>query len=193
MAGEVSRKRVVVLGCGPTGLFAVAIAKICGAAQIIAVDVREFRLGLAKRMGADVVLDSTKVDLVARIQELTHGRGADVVLEMSGNARAIEDGLRGLGRGGDFRFFGVPSDRISIDVARDIIFKGAHVRGIIGRRIYDTWFDTTGLLEAGLDLGPIVTHRLALEEYERAFELIRAGDCGKVVLFPNGPLDRVPG
>lgn len=186
MVADVSRRRVVVFGCGPTGLFSIAIAKICGAAQVIAVDVREYRLALADRIGADVVLDPTQVDLVPKIRELTQGHGADVVLEMSGSPRAVEDGLRSLARGGDFRFFGVPSDRISIDVARDIIFKGAQLRGIIGRRIYETWVDTTGLLQAGLDLEPLVTHRLPLEEYEQAFELIREGNCGKIILFPNG-------
>lgn len=193
MAADVSRKRVLVLGCGPTGLFSVAIAKICGASQIFAVEVREFRRELARRMGADHVLDPTEVDLVPEIRRLTGGHGADVVLEMSGNPRAVEDGLRALSRGGDFRFFGVPSDRLSIDVARDIIFKGAKVRGIIGRKIYETWFDSAGLLAAGLDLEPIVTHRLPLEDYETAFELIREGNCGKVVLFPNGEPESVEG
>jgi len=186
MLNDVSRKQVVVFGCGPTGLFSVAIAKICGAAQVIAVDVRDFRLDLARRIGADQAIDPSQVDLVARIRELTGGNGADVVLEMSGNARAVEDGLRALGRGGDFRFFGVPSDRLSIDVARDIIFKGARISGIIGRRIYETWFDSSGLLQAGLDLEPIVTHRMPLEEYASAFEMIRDGNCGKIILYPNG-------
>jgi len=186
MLNDVSRKQVVVFGCGPTGLFSVAIAKICGAAQVIAVDVRDFRLDLARRIGADQAIDPSQVDLVARIRELTGGHGADVVLEMSGNARAVEDGLRALGRGGDFRFFGVPSDRLSIDVARDIIFKGARISGIIGRRIYETWFDSSGLLQAGLDLEPIVTHRMPLEEYASAFEMIRDGNCGKIILYPNG-------
>jgi len=193
MIKDVSRKRVLVFGCGPTGLFSVAIAKICGASQVIAVDVRDFRLSLAREIGADTVIDPTKVDLVPEVRRLTDGHGADVVMEMSGNARAVEDGFRALSRGGDFRFFGVPSDRLSIDVARDIIFKGAQVQGIIGRQIYETWFDSTGLLAAGLDLAPIITHRLSLEEYETAFELIRDGNCGKIVLFPNGPVSEIAG
>ena len=193
MVHDVSRKRVIVFGCGPTGLFSVAIAKICGAAQVIAVDVRDFRLDLAKKIGADIVLDPTKVDLVAKVRELTGGHGADVVLEMSGNATAVEDGLRVLARGGDFRFFGVPSDRLSIDVGRDIIFKGAHLSGIVGRRIYETWFDATGLLAAGLDLEPLVTHRLALEDFETAFELIKDGNCGKIIMYPNGEVPTAPG
>ena len=192
MVQDVSRKRVVVFGCGPTGLFSVAIAKVCGASQVIAVDVRDFRLDLAKKIGADLVLDPSKVDLVAEIREQTGGHGADVVLEMSGNPRAVEDGLRVLSRGGDFRFFGVPSDRLSIDVARDIIFKGAQVRGIVGRRIYETWFDATGLLAAGLNLEPLVTHKLPLEDFETAFELIRDGNCGKIILYPNGEFAEAP-
>ena len=113
------------------------------------------------------------------------------MLEMSGNEKAIEDGLRSLSRGGDFRFFGVPSDRISVDVARDIIFKGARVQGILGRKVWDTWHDTARLLEAGLDLNPIVTHRLAIEDYQIAFDLIQKGECGKVILYPGGIPDQI--
>ncbi len=186
LAGEISRRHVLVTGCGPTGLFAVAIAKTCGAASVTAVDVQDYRLNLARQLGADHVIDPSKSDLVPLVHELTDGRGADVVLEMSGNEKAIEDGLRCLARGGDYRFFGVPSDRISIDVARDIIFKGAKVQGILGRKVWDTWHDTARLLEAGLDLSPIVTHKLPLEEYETAFDLIRRGECGKIILYPCG-------
>lgn len=186
LAGEVSRRHVMVTGCGPTGLFAVAIAKTCGAASVMAVDVQQYRLNLATELGADQVLNPLECDVVAEIQTATEGRGADVVLEMSGNEKAIEDGLRCLSRGGDFRFFGVPSDRISIDVARDIIFKGAHVQGILGRKVWDTWHDTARLLEAGLDLTPIVTHRFPMDDYEIAFDLIQRGECGKVILYPAG-------
>lgn len=186
LADEVSRRHVLITGCGPTGLFAVAIAKTCGAASVTAVDVQDYRLSLAKHLGADHTLDPMKCDLVTKVQELTDGRGADVVLEMSGNDKAIEDGLRCLSRGGDYRFFGVPSDRISIDVARDIIFKGARVQGILGRKVWDTWHDTARLLEAGLDLSPIITHKLPIEEYETAFDLIQRGECGKIILYPGG-------
>ena len=175
---------VVVFGCGPTGLFAVAIARICGAATVIAVDVNPFRLELARKMGAEHTLNPMDTDLVPAVFDLTGGRGGEVVLEMSGSPRAIEDGLQVLARGGDFRFFGVPSDRVSMDVARDVIFKGAQLRGIIGRRIFETWFDTAGLLEAGLDLSPIVTHKLPLDRFEDAFRLIQEGNCGKIVLYP---------
>ncbi|MEE2882722.1 MAG: L-threonine 3-dehydrogenase [Planctomycetota bacterium] len=190
LAGEVSRRHVMVTGCGPTGLFAVAIAKTCGAASVMAVDVQDYRLDLASKLGADLVLNPLQCDVVPKIHEATEGRGADVVLEMSGNEKAIEDGLRSLSRGGDFRFFGVPSDRISVDVARDIIFKGARVQGILGRKVWDTWHDTARLLEAGLDLNPIVTHRLAIEDYQIAFDLIQKGECGKVILYPDGIPDR---
>jgi threonine 3-dehydrogenase len=186
LAGEVSRRHVMVTGCGPTGLFAVAIAKTCGAASVMAVDVKQYRLDLAAELGADQVFNPLECDVVTEIHGATEGRGADVVLEMSGNEKAIEDGLRSLSRGGDFRFFGVPSDRISIDVARDIIFKGAHVQGILGRKVWDTWHDTARLLEAGLDLTPIVTHRFPMDDYEIAFDLIQRGECGKVILYPAG-------
>ncbi|MGE4633677.1 MAG: L-threonine 3-dehydrogenase [Planctomycetota bacterium] len=186
LAGEVSRRHVMVTGCGPTGLFAVAIAKTCGAASVMAVDVQGYRLNLARELGADQILNPLECDVVPEVYQATEGRGADVVLEMSGNEKAIEDGLRCLSRGGDFRFFGVPSDRISIDVARDIIFKGARVQGILGRKVWDTWHDTGRLLEAGLDLTPIVTHRLSMDDFEVAFDLIQRGECGKVILYPDG-------
>ena len=185
LAAEVSRRHVLVTGCGPTGLFAVAIAKTCGAASVTAVDVQDYRLSLATQLGADHTISPLNCDLVQKVHELTDGRGADVVLEMSGNEQAIEDGLRCLSRGGDYRFFGVPSERISIDVARDIIFKGARLQGILGRKVWDTWHDTARLLEAGLDLTPIVTHKLPLEEFETAFDLIREGKCGKIILYPG--------
>ena len=152
----------------------------------MAVDVKQYRLDLAAELGADQVFNPLECDVVTEIHGATEGRGADVVLEMSGNEKAIEDGLRSLSRGGDFRFFGVPSDRISIDVARDIIFKGAHVQGILGRKVWDTWHDTARLLEAGLDLTPIVTHRFPMDDYEIAFDLIQRGECGKVILYPAG-------
>ena len=186
MAGSVAGKDVLVTGCGPTGLFSMAIARKCGARSVTAVDVQSYRLELAKKLGADEAWNPAEVDLVDAYMKKTEGKGADVVFEMSGNDKAIEDGLRCLARGGDYRFFGVPSDRVSIDLARDVIFKGSRLQGIIGRKVWDTWKDMNRLLEEGLDLSPIVTHKIALEDYETAFELIRDGQCGKVVMFPGG-------
>ncbi|MCI0651411.1 MAG: L-threonine 3-dehydrogenase [Planctomycetes bacterium] len=185
LAGDVSRKKVVVFGCGPTGLFAVAIARLCGAAMVIAIDVNPFRLELARKMGAQHTLNAKQTNVVEAVMDLTQGRGGEVVLEMSGSPQAIQDGLRLLSRGGDFRFFGVPSDRVTLDIARDVIFKGAHIRGVVGRRIFETWFDTKALLEAGLDLNPLVTHRLPLRDFTRAFDLFKEGNCGKIVLYPQ--------
>ena len=162
-----------------------AIARKCGARSVTAVDVQSYRLDLARELGADEAWNPMEVDLVDAYMKKTDGKGADVVFEMSGNDKAIEDGLRCLARGGDFRFFGVPSDRVSVDLARDVIFKGSRLQGIIGRKVWDTWKDMNRLLEEGLDLSPIVTHKIALEDYETAFDLIREGQCGKVVMFPG--------
>jgi len=186
MSGSVAGKDVLVMGCGPTGLFSIAIAKKCGARSVIAVDVQPYRLELAKALGADGAWNPVEVDIVSEYMEKTDGMGADVVFEMSGNGKAIEDSLRCLSRGGDYRFFGVPSDRVSVDLARDVIFKGARLQGIIGRKVWDTWKDMSRLLEEGLDLSPIVTHKIDLEDYETAFKLIQEGQCGKVIMFPNG-------
>lgn len=185
LVADLSRKNVVVFGCGPTGLFAVAIAKNCGASTVVAVDVKPYRLNLAKKMGADETVNPAETDFTHFIGELTSGHGADVVLEMSGNPKAVEDGFKCLARGGDYRFFGVPNERLSIDIAKDVIFKGARIRGIIGRKIFETWFDATRLLQSGLDLRPLVTHKLPLEDFEQAFDLIKSGECGKIVMFPT--------
>ncbi|HIA26952.1 MAG TPA: L-threonine 3-dehydrogenase [Planctomycetes bacterium] len=185
LIADLSRKDVAVFGCGPTGLFAVAIAKICGASSVVAIDVQPYRLELARKMGADQVANPLETDVPHFIRELTGGHGTDVVLEMSGNPNAVEDGFKCLARGGDFRFFGVPKERLSIDVARDVIFKGARIRGIIGRKIFKTWFEATRLLQGGLDLRPLVTHKFPLEDFGKAFDLIQSGECGKIVMFPS--------
>jgi threonine 3-dehydrogenase len=123
---------------------------------------------------------------VHRLLEETAGEGVDVVLEMSGNAEAIAQSLASLRHGGYISLLGIPSRPVELDLADGIIFKGATVQGITGRRIWETWYQTRGFLESGMDLSRMITHRLPLDEYARAFELVRSGNSGKVVFFPNG-------
>jgi threonine 3-dehydrogenase len=131
------------------------------------------------------VIDPLQEDVTARILEETGGEGADVLLEMSGNAQAIAQGLRSLRYGGHVSLLGIPSRPLEVDLADGVIFKGAVVRGIAGRRIWETWYQTRGFLESGMDLTPIITHDLPLSEFETAFELVASGQSGKVVLRPQ--------
>ncbi len=176
---------VAIFGAGPIGLFAVPIARASGAKKIITVEPSPFRLNLAAVMGSDVMIDPRTDDVVHRIREETAGEGADVVLEMSGNAGAIAQGLRALRYGGHASLLGIPARPVELDLADGVIFKGATVQGISGRRIWETWYQTRGFLESGMDLSPIITHTMPLAEFARAFELVRTGNSGKVVLFPN--------
>lgn len=187
LAGEIAARTVAVLGCGPIGLFAVAVARACGASRIFAAEVRQYRLGLAARMGADLVLNSREVDPVARVLEATEGLGVDVVLEMSGHPDAIHQGFRMLRRGGRISLLGIPSRPVELDLSSDIIFKGATVQGIHGRRMFQTWYQMQALLLSGrLDLSPAITGRLPLSGYRRAFEMLMAGEASKIVMFPGG-------
>ena len=187
LAGEIAAQTVAVLGCGPIGLLAVAVARACGAARIFACEVKRQRLDLALRMGADLALNSREVDPVARVLEATGGLGVDVVLEMSGHPDAIHQGFRLLRRGGRISLLGIPSRPVELDLPNDIIFKGATVQGISGRRMFQTWYQMQGLLLSGrLDLAPAITDRLPLADYRRGFELLMAGDASKIILYPEG-------
>jgi threonine 3-dehydrogenase len=180
---------VTIFGAGPIGLFAVPIARASGAKQIITVEPSPFRRDLARSMGSDIVVDSSG-DVVDLIRSHTDGEGTDVVLEMSGHPSAIRQGLESLRFGGYVSLLGIPSRPLEIDLADGVIFKGATVQGISGRRIWQTWYQTRGFLESGMDLSPIITHVLPLAEFERAFELVQTAQSGKVVLLPGGASER---
>ncbi|MGI6126378.1 MAG: L-threonine 3-dehydrogenase [Planifilum sp.] len=185
LSGPVVGKKVAVIGCGPIGLMAISVARAAGAATVIALDVNDFRLDLANRMGATQLIHSGRVDAVKEILSLTDGEGVDVVLEMSGHPTAIQQGFRVLTGGGRMAMLGLPTRPVEVDITQDIVFKGVTVHGITGRRMFETWEQTDGLLKTGaIDLEPLITHRLPLEEYEKAFELMMSGRCGKVVLYP---------
>lgn len=183
--GSVSTRSVLITGCGPFGLFAVAISRALGASLIIAVEPHPFRADLALKMGADVVIDPTKENTVERCWELTDDEGVDVLLEMSGNPSAIEQGFTALKNGGQVSLFGLPSGRITIDLTNSIIFKGARITGIHGRKIWETWYQMNDLLRQSIiDVEPIATHRFALEDFEKGISLMQAGNCGKIILTP---------
>jgi threonine 3-dehydrogenase len=178
-------RSVAVTGCGPIGLCSVGIARAAGASWVVATDTEEYRLDLARRMGADLALDARAPDTVDRIREATDGDGVEVVLEMSGAAPALEQALDVVTRGGRISLLGIFPEPVRIDVSNKVIEQGIRMYGIFGRRIYDTWERTQALLRSGdLDVGPIITHRLDLADWERGFELIASRHAGKVVLLP---------
>jgi threonine 3-dehydrogenase len=178
-------RSVLVTGCGPIGLCAIGIAKAAGASLVIATDTEPYRLQLARTMGADLALDPADSASEERISEATGGDGVDVVLEMSGAAPALEQALRVVTRGGSISLLGIFGEPPRVDLSELVIMKGLRLHGIYGRRIYDTWERTQALLRSGaLDVSPIITHRLALADWEQAFDLIASRHAGKVVLTP---------
>lgn len=184
LAGDVAGRTVAVLGCGPIGLMAVGVARAAGAAAVFATDISPYRLGLAAALGATRAIDA-RGDVLAEVLSATGGLGVDVVLEMSGSAAALKQAWRMARFGGRVSILGIPSRPVEIDLANDIVFRGLTVHGITGRRMYDTWHQARGLLSSGrLDIEPLITHRVRLEEFAGAMELIAAGQCGKIVMYP---------
>jgi threonine 3-dehydrogenase len=178
-------KTVLVTGCGPIGLCAVGIARAAGASLVVATDTEPFRLELARTMGADLVLDGADPSTEERIRDATGGDGVEVVLEMSGAAPALDSALRVVTRGGRVSLLGIFGEPPTVDLSERVIMQGLRMYGIYGRRMYDTWERTQALLRSGsLDVSPIITHRLDLSEWERAFELVASRHAGKVVLVP---------
>jgi threonine 3-dehydrogenase len=187
LAGEVAGMSVAVVGCGPIGLLAIAVAKACGAGPILAIEPHPYRQKLAERVGAAAVLDHSKTDVVAEVLVLTDQVGADVVLEMSGNPQGVRQAFQMLRRGGRLSLLGIPSKPVELDLANDVIFKGAVVQGINGRRVFETWYRMQALLKSGsLDLSPLITDRLPLTDFQRGVELLLSGNASKVLLYPNG-------
>ncbi len=181
---EIAGQSVAVLGCGPIGVMAIAVCRQAGAGRIFATDTNPERLAMARLMGADVTIDAAD-DVVGRIRAETDGNGVDVVLEMSGAEPALHQGLSAVTNGGRVSLLGTHTRPASIDLSAEVIFKGLRIHGITGRRLYETWYRTTALLEEGLDLTPIITHRLPLSRYAEAFDLVASGHAGKVVLLPQ--------
>jgi threonine 3-dehydrogenase len=183
MAAGVSGRSVLITGVGIIGLMAVTIARAAGAGKILVTDVSPRRLELAKTLGADVAFDSRAGDWPEKARALTHDQGPEVLLEMSGHPQAIRQGFAALRNGGTAALLGLPSEPVALDLPNDIIFKGATVLGINGRKMFETWYQVENFLLSGrLNLEPIVTHHLPLTEFERGLKLMQAGEAIKVVL-----------
>ncbi|HMI52174.1 MAG TPA: L-threonine 3-dehydrogenase [Candidatus Saccharimonadales bacterium] len=186
LAGPIAGQTVLVTGCGPIGLMAIAVAKACGSSTVFATEMNEQRRMMAKTMGADVVINPAAEDSVARILAETGGTGVDALLEMSGNPTAIQQGFKSLRAGGRASLLGIPTENVPLDLVNDVIFKGATVQGIYGRRMYETWVQMTALLKAGrLNLDPLFGEKAQLENFEGAFAKLQGGLAGKILLFPG--------
>ena len=177
--GDVTGQTVAVTGCGPIGLMAVAICRASGAAHILATDVGAYRLELARKMGADTVVDVSESNPEVAVGD----EGRDVLLEFSGHPEAISQGLDMLRPGGRAALLGLPADTVQLNLAEQVILKGISLHGVFGRRIFETWYRATNLLQK-IDITPVVTHSCALEDIDQALALMRSRECGKVVLSP---------
>jgi threonine 3-dehydrogenase len=180
LTAEIPGATVLVTGCGPIGLFAVGICDAAGAARIIASDVNDTRLALARRMGANDVVKPEDVERVVR--RLTGGLGVDVVLEMSGVPSAIHQAFALVRLGGRVQMLGIPANSMEVNFATEVIFKGITIYGVVGRRMYDTWHQMTQFLRSGeFDPTPVITHRFPLEDADEAIRAIKSGEAGKVI------------
>ena len=187
LAGAIAGQTVLVTGCGPIGLMSIAVAKACGSSTVFATETNEHRRAMAEEMGADHVLNPAWEDPVKKILDATGGTGVDVLLEMSGQPAAIQQGFKALRAGGRASLLGIPTENVPLDLVQDVIFKGATVQGIYGRRMYGTWVQMTALLKAGrVNLEPLFGERLVLDNFEAAFAKLHSGMAGKILMYPNG-------
>jgi threonine 3-dehydrogenase len=188
---DVAGKTMAIIGDGPIALFAVGVARACGVANIFLVGKYDFNMDIGKQMGADHLLYANRdqVDRIDFIRDHTYGYGADIVLDMAGSPQALDEGFRMLRKGGRFTAFGVASvSPTPIDYNNGIVFKGAQVHGINGRRMFDTWFRVRNLLASKrLNIAPVITHLFPLKDFEKGFQTMmeRPRRSAKVVLFPD--------
>jgi len=172
---------VLITGAGPIGMMATAIARHVGARYIVVTDVNDYRLKLAETMGADRELNVTRDSVAGVITDLGMTEGFDVGLEMSGVPAALHDMITTMDNGGKIALLGIPPKQAPIDW-NDIVFKGLTLQGIYGRRMFETWYKMLAMLETGLDVSKVITHHFDAEDYEEAFDVMRSGNSGKVIL-----------
>jgi threonine 3-dehydrogenase len=172
---------VLITGAGPIGVMAAAIARHVGARHVVVTDVNPYRLELAKKMGATRAVDVRTSSLQSVMRELGMTEGFDVGMEMSGNGEAFRTLLEAMNHGGRVAILGIPPGDVSIDWSK-VIFKGLILKGIYGREMFETWYKMAAMLQSGLDVKPVLTHRFPAADFEQAFETMRSGQSGKVVL-----------
>ena len=172
---------VLITGAGPIGIMAAAIARHVGARHVVITDINEYRLALARRMGASRAVNVEREDLGKVMAELRMTEGFDVGLEMSGVPKAFGDMLRHMNHGGKIALLGIPPANMAIDW-NQVIFKGLEIKGIYGREMFETWYKMVAMLQSGLDLSPIITHHYAVDQFEKAFATMQSWQSGKVIL-----------
>jgi len=172
---------ILVVGAGPIGLMAAAVARHAGARYVVVSEPDPFRRELALRMGPTHVVDPRAKSLQEAQADLGMVEGFDVVLEMSGNAAALRDALGNMAHGGGMAILGIPTDEIPIDVSQ-VVFNQLTLRGIYGREMFETWYKMSVMLQSGLDIRPAITHRFSYRDHEAAFAAARSGDSGKVLM-----------
>jgi threonine 3-dehydrogenase len=172
---------VLITGAGPIGLMAAAVVRHAGARHVVVTDLNADRLQLAKKMKVTEAVDARKTTLQQVQQQLGMLEGFDVGLEMSGSPTAFRDMLNNMSHGAKIAMLGIPSEDMSIDWNR-VIFNMLTIKGIYGREMYETWYKMTVMLESGLDIAPVITHQLPWTDYEAGFEVMKSGNCGKVIL-----------
>jgi threonine 3-dehydrogenase len=172
---------VLVTGAGPIGIMSAAIARHAGARHVVITDVNEYRLALAKRMGVTRTVNVAKEKLADVQKELGMDEGFDVGLEMSGNPDAFNDMLANMSHGGKIAMLGIPEKEMAIDW-NTVVFNMLTIKGIYGREMYETWYKMTVMLEGGLDIAPVITHRFNFADFQQGFETALSGESGKVIL-----------
>ena len=172
---------VLITGAGPIGIMAAAVAKHVGARHVVVTDINEYRLDLAKKMGATRAVDVSKENLADVMTELGMTEGFDVGLEMSGVPMAFTSMLESMNNGGKIAMLGIPGKDMAIDWSQ-VIFKGLTIKGIYGREMFETWYKMASLIQSGLDLTPIITHHYDIDDFQQGFDVMRSGQSGKVIL-----------
>jgi len=181
LSADLVGEDVLITGAGPIGVMAVAIARHVGARFVVVTDVNDYRLGMAATMGADRAVNVTTTALAGVMASLGMREGFDVGMEMSGVSSALHDMISTMNNGAQIALLGIPTANAPIDW-NDIIFKGLTLRGIYGRKMFETWYKMLAMLQTGLDVTPVITHHFAAEDYADALETVRSGECGKVIL-----------
>ena len=185
LAFPVLGEDVLVVGAGPIGLMATAVARHAGARYVVVSEPNAYRREIAARMGATLTVDPRERSLQDVQSELGMVEGFDVVLEMSGNPAALRDALANMAHGAGMAILGIPTEDIQIDLSQ-VIFKMLTLRGIYGREMFETWYKMSVMLQSGLDISPAITHRFSFRDHEAAFAAARSGDSGKVIMDWGG-------
>jgi threonine 3-dehydrogenase len=172
---------VLITGAGPIGIMAVAVARHAGARHIVVTDMNTYRLKIAEKMGATITIDIREKNIKNAFNELGMKEGFDVGLEMSGSESALNNMISNMRHGGKIALLGIQPPRTIVDL-NSVIFNGITIKGIYGREIYETWYKMASMIQSGLDISPVITHRLSYKDFNQGFEIMQSGKCGKVIL-----------